>query len=257
VTPEWKNYGVKEMKILGKHFSQKLTKEEGKSLLEEWEVVKREEWTHLCAACNKNTADVLRKIMNLECFEKYPAIRKLALFALLIPASTVWVERGFSIMKLVKSERRSTMGEYMLSALMVVRINEERKAKGEMSAALKAKAIRAWKAAKRRTGVHLNKIRDELIFAEREVKKKEREEKRRSRKEEAENEEDEIPEDVPDSDCVLEEDEKEEEGEEREDSESDSGDEVEENGRDEVDDREVKEDEDVDILKVQKRKRGM
>jgi hypothetical protein len=130
------------------HFHKKFTEEEKVKMWVEWYEAKRK---HMWRMCIRNrTIDVLKMIVSLDAFSEFPTLRKLALFALIIPATTAWVERGFSIMKIIKTERRSRLGEDTLSALMMIKINR----KGErMTAEQRDRAMRHWLQAKARRGV--------------------------------------------------------------------------------------------------------
>jgi hypothetical protein len=193
------------------------TDEEKEKVLREWAVMKEKEKKALCKM--SKTSKLLEWIMKRQ---QYPTLRRLSLIALLIPSSTAWVERGFSIMKVIKTERRNGLGEEMLSALIVVKMVLPKDMKEEEWEILRGRAINVW-ASDKRVGVKaedksLEGIEDVLkrrqnrreIRARREEAKKE---KAQSEKEKTEGEErshketekekeddDDLPEEEPASD---------------------------------------------------------
>jgi hypothetical protein len=128
-------------------------------------------------------------IMTLECFsgKEYEELRRLALFGLLIPPTTVWAERAFSIMKLIKSERRSRLGEEMMEALICVKVNHP----DELTEEERERAINTWVCRGRRTGVHDRKLLIEVMEFEKKIVEDERRGKQQVQDDEEEEEEEE------------------------------------------------------------------
>lgn len=73
----------------------------------DWDLPKREHSSKLFNA--RKTSDVLHMITHETGLYGAGALQDLALFGLLIPPNTAWVERGFSIMKKIKTADRNRL----------------------------------------------------------------------------------------------------------------------------------------------------
>ena len=78
-------------------------------------------WQSACSALNEKTSDSLSSldVCNALCF---PKIRKLLTIFATLPVSTATAERSFSVLKLLKSNLRSRMGDERLSSLTLAYI---------------------------------------------------------------------------------------------------------------------------------------
>jgi hypothetical protein len=153
-------HGLDDIDSLRVQFNELFTEEEDENLLQEWEGFLVNYAKNV--RTRRSTAEVLVMIMTVKAFERFPALRKLALLGLLIPATTSWVERGFSFMTVVKSERRNAMGERLLDTLMMININNDDNDK-EAEQLLRKRAVCLWLAEKRRRGVR--GFYDRTLFA--------------------------------------------------------------------------------------------
>jgi hypothetical protein len=198
---EWQQYGVADVQRLMDHFGEKFTAAEKENVKGEFAAMKDREKDRLRK--KKNTSEVLKMMMTLQIFSAYPILRKLALFALLIPSSTAWVERGFSIMKIIKTERRNALGEEMLSALIMVKMN----LRDGLPSEVRDRAIERWASEKRRRGIKKSKDLKDIasLLQKNMIEKKKKLKTRRYvntsgvEEEEEEDSEDDLPEEEPDS----------------------------------------------------------
>jgi hypothetical protein len=69
------------------------------------------------------SADIINDFLHSPGAATWPEMAKLARICLTIPVSNAQTERSFSIMKIVKTARRSTMTDTMLDALMRIKTN--------------------------------------------------------------------------------------------------------------------------------------
>jgi len=88
-----------------------------KLLLQDWSIVK----SYLLYKCKKlSNKDIYQELFGMECAELFVKIIK---FYLVHPVSNASVERGFSLMNLIKSDVRSRMLDDLLDASMSIKYN--------------------------------------------------------------------------------------------------------------------------------------
>ena len=130
-SPGFKDYGVKEVKILASHFYPGDTREP--QLLAEWEKFKYDlsSWKPAIPDEVKKSHEMtatewcLTRLMKLQTSFSlvFPALVQIAEVCLSMPVSNAWPERGCSALKRVKTRLRSRLSVEMLQTLLAITIN--------------------------------------------------------------------------------------------------------------------------------------
>ena len=133
---EFTVHGNHEVNVLSSHFFED-NEEKKKEFLEEWQSFKfdilslRKKWISLKENLSHNnlkqqsttTEWALKQICTSVNCDEFPIICSLAKIAYIIPVSNAWPERGGSPIKRIKTNKRSTMKNDALNALLMISLN--------------------------------------------------------------------------------------------------------------------------------------
>ena len=115
---ELSSYGVENIKRLVHHFTPVLTQDEVAKAPLEWYLFKHQ----VCNQRNSSQKDVYKSLLLHEA-PKFKHILPLIEIMLSISMSTATVERGFSVMNVVKDETRTLLGNDTLNDLVEIKVN--------------------------------------------------------------------------------------------------------------------------------------
>jgi hypothetical protein len=116
---EREKYGIFDLDFLIKRFSNFISRDEIEEIKESFSYFKLQ----ISRNKFKNTVEMENIILNDNTFNDCKIMRKLIIIGRCIPVSTCWPERGFSLMKNIKSISRNRLGNFTLNNLMMIKLN--------------------------------------------------------------------------------------------------------------------------------------
>ncbi len=150
---EWKEYGLSDVQILAHHW---YPGDKGKldQLVTEFKLFKYHVPSLTKSAKNKTpTVSCLSALLSNSAYSSLvPGLVQIAEFALSLPVSNAWPERGASAVKRIKSRLRSALGGKMLNALMHISINGPKLQSAQGQHTIKM-AVKKWQKMKNRRKV--------------------------------------------------------------------------------------------------------